>query len=281
MMDWENLRHFAEFATRGSLAAAARQLGVEHATVARRIAALEEALSLKLIDRRGRRLVLTGAGDRIGAIVERMVKDARAVSRVADGARSELRGKVTISAPPALAVTTLAAPLVALQQEHRALTIHLTGESRTASLERREADVAIRLSRPEAGDLVVMRLGNMAFRLYASPRYLIGKSEGEWSFIGYDAPMNRSPQQLALEKLAAGRPFGFLASSLEIQQAAARAAAGIAMLPDFMAATDPDLVLAAPKDPPLLRDVWLVVHSDMKDAAPIRAVIRCLREIHF
>jgi DNA-binding transcriptional LysR family regulator len=278
MMDWENLRHFAALAAGGTLLAAARQLGVEHATVARRTAALEDELGLKLIDRRGRRLVLTTDGERIAAIVGRMEKDAGAITRAADGARSQLAGEVTISAPPALAAASLTAPLVALHKQHPALTIRVIGESRSASLERREADIAIRLSRPEAGDLTLTKLGDVSFRFYASPTYLIGTTEAEWRFIGYDASMGRAPQQVALAKIASGRPFVFRSNDLEIQQAAARAGAGVAILPDFMAATDSDLVLVAPDVPPLLRGIWLLVHSDMKEAAPIRAVVRCLRE---
>lgn len=115
-MDWENLRHFSAFATHGSLAGTARTLGIEHATVARRIAALE----------------------------------------------------------------------------------------------RREADIAIRLSRPEEGDLTIMKLGVMSFRLYASPAYLEHTPEPQWTFIGYDGPMASAPQQMKLREIAADRRIAFL-----------------------------------------------------------------------
>jgi DNA-binding transcriptional LysR family regulator len=277
-MDWENLRHFAALAAGGTLTAAARQLGVEHATIARRVAALEAELGLRLVDRRGRRLTLTAEGERIAAIAERIDREARAVARVADGARSDLAGEVTISAPPALAAARLVEPLVALRARHPALVIRVVGEARMASLDRREADIAIRLSRPESGDLTVTKLGTMAFRLYASPAYLAATPQAEWGFIGYDAPMDRSPQQLALNDLAAGRRLVFLANAPEIQQAAACAGAGIAILPDFMAGAYSSLVRVTPDAPPLLRDIWMLVHSDIRGAAAIRAVTRCLRE---
>lgn len=107
MADWENLRYFAALAQAGTLSGAARQLHVEHATIARRIAALETELNLKLVDRRGRRLSLTVDGERIAALVEHMEKDAQAIDRAAESARSELTGDVTISAPPALAAAML------------------------------------------------------------------------------------------------------------------------------------------------------------------------------
>ncbi|PZO63918.1 MAG: LysR family transcriptional regulator [Paracoccus denitrificans] len=277
-MDWENLRHFAALAATGSLSGAARQLGVEHATIARRIAALEAALGLKLVDRRGRRVTLTADGDRIAAITERIELDAQAIERVADGARSELTGKVTISAPPALAAAMLTAPLVELQKGNPGLTIRLVGEVRSVALERREADIAVRLSRPEDGDLTVMKLGEIVFHPYAGAAYLAETPEADWCFIGYDAPMNRSVQQCTLEEFAAGRRFAFETSTSEIQHAAVLAGAGIALLPDFLVAAETSLVRVPQGTPPLVRDVWLVVHTDMKGAALIRTVIKALKK---
>lgn len=278
-MNWDDLRHFAALATAGSLSAAARILGVEHATVARRIATLEETLGVSLVDRRGRRWTLTSEGERIAAIAERMEKDALAVRRAADGARSELTGTITISAPPALAVKYLTTPLVALRAQHPGLTIRIIGEARTAPLDRGEADIAIRLSRPDSGDVMILKVGEMPFRLYASPAYLIATSEADWCFVGYDVPVGRAPQQAALEDYAAGRPFSFHTSSLEIQQAAARAGAGIAALPDFMAESDSELVLAVPNTMLLSRDIWLVIHSDLRRSASVRMVVQTIKAI--
>ncbi|TWB09199.1 DNA-binding transcriptional LysR family regulator [Nitrospirillum amazonense] len=276
-MDWEDLRHFAALATGGTLSAAARTLGVEHATVARRVAALEQALGLKLVDRRGRRLALTAEGERIAAVADRMARDARTVRRLADGARSDIAGTVTISAPPALAVLLLAPVLAALRQRHPALTLTLLGEVRSASLERREADIAVRMSRPTEGDLTARKLVPLPFHLYATPAYLAATAPAGWVFIGSAAPLDQSPQQQVLEGLAAGRPTVFQGNTVEIQQAAAASGIGVALLPDFMAANDPRLA-AVPGPPVLSRDMWLVVHSDMTASAPIRATLRCIEE---
>src|SRR3990167_8104567 len=144
-MDWDDLRHFSAFVAAGSLAGAARALRIEHATVARRIASLEARLKLKLVDRRGRRLTLTPEGEKVAALATDMAETIGAVERLADGARSELNGEVTISAPPAYAALVLAPGLIPLRARHPALRIRLLGETRMASLERREADIAVRL----------------------------------------------------------------------------------------------------------------------------------------
>lgn len=278
-MNWDDLRHFSALATAGSLSAAARTLAVEHATVARRIASLEASLGIPLVDRRGRRWTLTAEGERVAAIAANMENEARAIRRTADGARSELSGTVVISAPPALAALALTAPLVDLQRRHPRLTLRIIGEARAASLDRAEADIAIRLTRPEKGDLTITRLGRVDFRLYASPAYLADTAEENWRFIGSDGPLAQAPQQAALENLAAGRVFAFYSGSLDIQQAAARNGAGIAALPDFMGLGDAGLVPAVPGARLVSRDIWLVVHSDLKRAAAVKAVMGQLRSV--
>mgnify|MGYP000636901199 CR=1 FL=1 len=276
-MDWENLRHFLAFATHGSLSGAARALGVEHATVARRIAALEAHLSIKLVDRRGRRLILTPDGERISAIAHAMGADADAIERAAAGTRAEVSGEIAISAPPSFTAARLVAPLAALQKRHPGLRIRLIGESRSAALEKREADIAIRLSRPEEGELTIVKLAVMTFRLYASRAYLAETPERDWTFIGYDSAMALAPQQVKLRDIAAGRPITLTASTAEIQLAAVRAGVGIAILPDFLTEGDATLQRVSADDAVFRRDVWLAVHSDMKAATGIRTVIEALK----
>jgi DNA-binding transcriptional LysR family regulator len=278
MADWENMRHFAALAQTGTLSGAARLLRVEHATIARRTAALETELNLKLVDRRGRRLSLTADGERIAALVECMQKNARAIDRAAEGARSELAGDVTISAPPAVAAAMLTRPLVALRRQHPGLKICILGETHHASLDRREADIAIRLSRPADGDLVIVKLAELTLRLYGSPAYLAQTPPQDWSFIGYLESMDAASQQAALIEQMAGRPFGIRASTLEIQYSLVREGGGVAMLPDFMAVSDPALVPAPSGLQPVVRDVWLVLHTDMKGSAAIRAVVNSIRD---
>ena len=102
MFDWEDLRYFATFAREKSLSAAARHLKVDHATVARRIASLESALNLKLVDRRPRSYDLTANGERIAALGSKMEDEAFAVGRAAMAGQMGLTGEVSVSAPPTM-----------------------------------------------------------------------------------------------------------------------------------------------------------------------------------
>lgn len=280
MPDWENLRHLAALVRGGSLSAAARLLGVEHATVARRIASLEAELGVRAVDRRGRKLMLTTEGARLAEIAERMEQEAMAAERLAKSGQ-RITGTVTISAPPAFATHLLVAPLVRLQALHADLTIHLLGEARMASLERREADLAIRLDRPQKGDLSSVRLCTIDFRAYASPGYLAATAPKDWTFVGYgDELMRNSPQERQLRTLAAGRRVAMLANTVELQAASVRAGAGIAILPEFAAENDPTIVVVDNAAQPLTREVWLIVHTDLRSAPAVRAVIDTLKT-HF
>jgi DNA-binding transcriptional LysR family regulator len=277
MPDWEHLRHFAALAEGGTLTAAARRLGVDHATVARRIASLERELGARLVDRRGKRLTLTPAGEQVAAMAGQMAAQAVAIERAVGGEQSEVAGQVTISAPPAFSAAMLAEPLVHLRREHPELLICVLGETRYSSLGQREADIAIRFGRPTAGDLTVVKVGVVTFRLYGSPDYLRTTAAPDRRFIGYDETLEASPQQVAVRRLAGGKPLAFRSSTIELQMALARAGGGVVAAPDYLAARDPLLVRAS-DDEIVRREVWLIFHTDLKGSAPVRTVADCLRE---
>ncbi|NRB18177.1 MAG: LysR family transcriptional regulator [Rhodobacteraceae bacterium] len=280
-MNWDDLRHFAGFAKAGSLSGAARDMHVEHATIARRIASLEATLRMKLVDRRGRRLVLTSDGVQIAAIASRIEADTEHVLRLAKGTSSKVMGDVTISAPPSLAATMLAAPLTRLRKQHPDLNVHVSSESETVSLDRREADIAIRLKRPENGDLTAMKLGEIPFRLYGQASYLKRTAQADWTYIHLHGALSDSPQQIDVKARNQGRSIGVSTDQIEMQRAFVLSGAGVAMLPDFLAVLAPSLAKAEPQEQSLLREVWLVIHTDMKSAAPVQAVIGALRTMRF
>ena len=275
-IDWDDLRHFLALAQAGTFLGAARQIGVEHATISRRIAALEKNLGRKLVDRRGRRIILTGDGEQVAGHAALVAQQMAVIEQLGRASATETRGHVRISAPPALSSVLLAKPVAALRREHPGVEITLVGEKRLASLNRREADIAVRMSRPEDGDYAITRLGDMAFHLYAAKTYLESVPEAQWTFIGYDEGMNTSPQQLRLTELAAGRPIAIRSSVLEFQAAAARLGGGVVLLPDF-AVTDADGLRRIGDENALTREIWLVVHAEIRDVPAVRVVMEALK----
>jgi DNA-binding transcriptional LysR family regulator len=277
MADWENLRHFVVLAREGTLSGAARLLGVDHATVARRVAALEAETGLKLIDRRARSYQLTDEGRHIAATATPMEEAAFAVARAVQAAKPGLRGEVSISSPPSVANALIAPRLFRLRRQHPEIRIKLIGEKRAASLSRREADVALRLSRPPEPGLIARKIGSFGFSLYGSPVYLKETPRHAFSFIGYDGSMDSAPQQVWLKALAGDDDF-VLRSNLENQAAAARTGVGVAVLPHFLGDPDPGLTRYEISPAPPRRDVWLLVHRDIRRAPAVRAVLDFLVE---
>jgi DNA-binding transcriptional LysR family regulator len=276
MFDWEDLRHFVALAREHTLSAAARGLKVDHATVARRIAALEASLGIKLVDRRPRSYALTADGERIAALAARMEEASFAVGRAVRAAQPGLAGEVSISAPPLLASTLIAPRLVELRKTHPDIHVRLIGEKRSASLSRREADLAVRLSRPTEKRLVVRKIGAIAFVLYATPGYLAAHEPESFEFIGYDQSLDEVPQQRWLKAAAGGRAIVLRTDDIDSQRAAARAGVGIAPLPRYLGDADAALVPLDLRMKSVSRDVWLVVHGDLRRAPPVRAVMAFL-----
>ncbi|MWV21374.1 LysR family transcriptional regulator [Methylobacterium sp. 2A] len=275
MLDWQDIHYFAVLAQAGSLSAAARALGVDHVTVGRRVAALEQALALPLVERLPRRTTLTREGAAVAALADEMAGTVQAIARRARGYADAAKATVRISAPPAVAARLIAPQVARFRQAHPGITLVLSGLSRMAALDRGEAEIAVRLTRPEDPDLVIRRIGVMRFALYATPEQAARPPE-DWTFIGYDAALDHVVQQAWLRSLLDGRPIVFQASDLFGQQEAARAGLGAAVLPCFMGDGDPALVRLATGLTPPTRAIWLATYPDLKRAPGIRAALAFL-----
>ncbi len=277
-MDWQDLRHFAILARTGSLSAAARELDVDHATVGRRVGALEHALGLRLVDRLPRRVLLTEEGRAVASLVASMEQTAQLIERRARGAGAAAAATVRISAPPAVAARLVAPHVAEFHRDHPAITLILSGATEMAALDRGEADLALRLSRPTDPDLIVSRIGVMHFGLYATAEQAALPAQ-HWRFIAYDKKLDHVPQQVWLKSLLAGRPVVFQASDLFGQQEAARAGMGAAVLPRFIGDADPALVRLPTASEPPARDLWLATYPDLKRSPALRRVMDFLGRI--
>lgn len=275
-MNWEDLRHFLALAETGSLSEAARVLGVDHTTVARRVAALETALSLRLIDRLPRAVMLTAEGQAIARLGKPMQEASLALQRAASGVADTLAGPVRVSAPPAFATLVLAPHIATLKARHPGIIVDLGSDQRTADLDHREADIAVRLSRPTADGLIARKVGEIPFALYAARGY--DKPPAEWTFITHDGFPTVLPQQRWLDQIIGDRPVAFRTNDVITMAIAARAGLGVAVLPYFVGEDDPGLIRLPSPEPPPVRDIWLVVHDDLRRAPRVRAVMEFLIE---
>ncbi|HEX7079419.1 MAG TPA: LysR family transcriptional regulator [Gammaproteobacteria bacterium] len=167
----------------GTLSGAARKLKVDHATVSRRLAALEAALDVRLVDRLPRACRLTAIGRNVLERAMEMESAAHDISRLARSAHAPLSGRVTLSAPPVLVTHLFAEHVARFRKDYPDIRLSLSAQGQQISLSRREADVAVRLVKPVEKGNVARKIGNMHFGLYAHRSYIYLSAPERWQFI--------------------------------------------------------------------------------------------------
>lgn len=278
-LDWQDVRYFVALARHGRLAATARALRVNHATVARRIDDLEATLGCALFERRPEGYTLTAEGK--AALAEAEAMDEAALSlRDRLKAGTEIRGLVRLTAPRSLLDCFLVQRLGALHERHPGIDLELIGDSRVLSLARRDADMALRMGSPKDSDLVARRLGTVGYGLYASPAYARKLANGEaLAVIGYDPESDFIGEATWIVRRFPDQRFSFRSNSQTSQAAAARAGYGVALVPDFIAAGDPALKRVFPAERVPEPDLWLLMRRDLAKVPRIRAVADHLIEL--
>jgi DNA-binding transcriptional LysR family regulator len=278
-LDWQDVRYFVALARYGTLAATARALRVNHATVARRIENLEALLDCALFERRPEGYTLTVEGK--AALAEAAVMDEAALSlRDRLKAGTEIRGLVRLTAPRSLLDYFLVQRLSALHERHPGIDLELIGDARVLSLARRDADMALRMGSPKDSDLIARRLGTVGYGLYASPAYARKIAKGEpLAVIGYDPESDFITDAVWMVRRFPDQRFAFRSNSQVSQAAAARAGFGVALAPDFIAASDRGLKRVFPEEPVPEPDLWLLMRRDVAKIPRIRAVADYLIEL--
>jgi DNA-binding transcriptional LysR family regulator len=278
-LDWEDLRYFVALARHGTLSATARDLRVNHATVARRVASLEGAVGRPLFDRRADGYALTADGKAVLDEARAMDEAALSVLRRLD-AGPQLIGLVRLAAGRVLAERFLIDRLRAFHERYPAIDLEVIGGSRIVSLARREADLALRYGSPKDSDLIARRVATIGFGLYASRDYRTRLDAGAApAFIGFDDESDFIAEAAWLAQEFGERRFAFRANSQTTQAAAARAGFGVALLPRYLAAGDPDLVPVSLTKRLPDREIWLVIRRDLRNVPRVRAVTDYLVEV--
>ena len=280
-LDWGHLRFFLELVRTGSHARAAQRLGVDRATVGRRVAALEEALGIALFDRGPQGWSCTAAGQELSELASRVEQDVLALARHVDASDRAISGSVRLTTATHIASLLLAPALPALRARHPGLVVEVVADQRQFDLSRREADLALRMGRPRDAGLVTRRLAEVAYGLYAARAARAGRRAVDFEaddFVGFEDSLSGVPQERWLERMAPGRRVVFRSNSTASLQAAVRAGIGVAVLPRFVADCDPALMrLEGPEPTP--HELWLLVHGDLRRSPRDRAVIEWVDEL--
>jgi DNA-binding transcriptional LysR family regulator len=271
--NWDDLRIILAAYRGGTVSDAARLLDVNESTVVRRIAQLEEWLGARLFNRVQGKLAATEAGVEIAELAERIELEVQNSTRVIGGTDSRVAGTVRITAVPFMVNRILIPALPTLLSTHPELHVELVADARSLSLTRREADVAIRLARPrDEMRIVARKIGEITFGVYARG----GTDPRSLRWITYDDRMNDLPQAEWITRVIADRdePVGQLkVNDAEALLSGVQAGLGKTLLPVPVADKSPGLVRLDAYPCDLSREIWMLVHPDLRKLNRVRTVI--------
>lgn len=283
--DWNDLKSFLAVARSGRLTVAAARLRVDHSTLSRRIAGLEQDLKARLFDRSPTGYMLTEQGSSLLAIAEDVERLTIGAGDMVGGTAANVAGTVRIGSPEGFGSYFLAPRIAALKDMYPQLIIQLVAASAVFSLARRDADIVISVSRPPAGRLTVSKLIDYDLALYAAPAYLDTRELIATSndlaghrFVSYIGDLLTFPELDVLQHVAPDGATSLESSNLVAQLRATLAGAGLCVLPAFLAEGEAGLVRVLSREVCLTRSLWLTVHQDLAGLGRVKAVVRFIRE---
>jgi DNA-binding transcriptional LysR family regulator len=280
-MDWQSLRIFLLASRHSSLRAAADELGMSLPTLSRRLRAFEDSLAIRLFTRTPRGLTLTPHGTALAAAaapgLERMAEVQRFAARLAAPSVATV---IRISATEPIVSEVLAPRVGELLAMNPGGPIELRVENRIVSIALNDADIAIRLARPDGDSLMAKRVASLRMGIYASAgRAAAMRDDADaWRrepWLAYDDSYGEIPERRWIEEQGLSGQVALRTSSTRALQKAVGAGAGLAILPAMLASVDDRLAeIEVPTTAELAhRPVWAVWHRDRNRDRRLRAVV--------
>ena len=286
MYDWNDLKYFLELSRQGKLVRAAVRLQVDHSTVSRRIASLEQQLNVRLFDKSPSGYQLTDAGLRLLPHAEQIETRCNRVYQDIAGKDARLSGTVRVATPEALGTQVIARHVTEFARQHPDIEIELVAETRRLSLSKREADIAISLSRPESGRLVAWKLCDYRLQLYGSSEYLDQRAPIHdvddlihHDFVSYIEDRIEMPELRFFDSTVKNAHVVFRSSNVSAQFNAILEGIGLGLVHCFMARREPRLRVVLPDAISVQRSYWLQVHEDLRHVARVDAVCEFLSRV--
>jgi len=281
MVDWDDLRFFLAVARAGSVSAAARALRVHHATVSRRVHAFEQRVGARLFDRLPGGWATTTAGEEMRAAALRVEGEMQALDRRVLAQDTDLSGRLRVALADSAAYALLP-ELRAFSLAYPQIELELTAANHLTNLTRREADVAIRVTRSPAEHLVGRKVGTVVFALYGSTDYLSARGKAaaldQHLWLGWDESLAELDVARWMRENVPNAHIIARFDSVLIAYHAAREGFGICFLPCALADRDATLRRV---DSELLvpcGSMWLLTHPDLRRTARVRRFIEFMGE---
>lgn len=284
-MNWDDTRIFLALTRTPSLRAAARSLGIDQATVGRRLNALEAGLGAKLFLRAKDGYLLTAAGEAALAAARRMEAAALDLHAKIEGQDDSPAGVVRVTSTDSIATDLLLPAIERLQQRWPLIRVDLEVSTQLLSLGRRQADIAFRNVRPEAPELVVRRIVSWPVGLFASAAYLerFGLPEPEHELrdhrlVVYAPYLDKGPFPVMAGVAARQARVAMAASSSLMVRKAVAAGIGLGEMPLWMGEREGLVRIWPQRRRPNDYEVWQVMHPDLQRTARVRATAQFLSE---
>lgn len=280
-LDWDHLKIFLAVARSGQILAAANALKLDHATVSRRLNALEAQLQARLFERSPAGCILTAPGEQLLPLAERVEADILNIEAVIADANLELSGTVKIGAADGFGTYFLAPRMGELLREHPGINLKLMPLPKDFSVSKREVDIVVALQPPTDNRLICQRLIDYELNLFVSDRYpkrnLPRNSLSELRDHTAVTPIIEFayPTMDFFQEIAGHAQTTYECASVAAQLEAVLAGVGIGVLPNYMARHLPNVRVVLPHVS-YSRTYWLISHPDGRDVARVAKARRLI-----
>jgi DNA-binding transcriptional LysR family regulator len=280
-MDWNDLKFFLEVVRAGTTLGASKTLRVSQSTVARRIAALEEALGLVLFDKLQSGYVLTEAGTGLVPAAEQAEANVASFTALAGSSQRGLSGIVRLTTNETFANYFLVRALYEFRKAYPGIRLELITGDRMLDIGGGEADVAVRAGpRPVQGELVGKRLAMDIWSVYCSPAYAaqhgIPRDAAEikgHGFISVDRKLYAGPLIDWVDAHVAEEDIALRQSSLSNIIAGIESGLALGMMSDFLLDHNPKFIKCFTPEVQHESEIWLITHERLRHLPRVRAVM--------
>ncbi len=277
--DWDDLRHFLAVARHGSTIQAAKALGINQSTVQRRIGALESKLDRRLFERRPEGYRLTRVGEELRPIAERIESGVAEFTRCSASSATELVGTIRVTCPETAGYRIIKSPILeTFYARYPGLRVEMVMVDRVLDLAKGEADIAFRTSDPKDEALVVRKIAEVPWAVFASRAYIERRGAPEQigdivnhDVVQFDDPIAEHPGARWLKKVAPQARVTARCTSTPALVLAVKSGAGISPLPVIAVENEPDVVCLFDAIPELRLPFNLLIHRDMRRSPRVRA----------
>jgi DNA-binding transcriptional LysR family regulator len=273
---WDDLRFILAIGKEGSLSGAARRLAVNHATVFRRLKAMEEAIGVRLFERQPEGYVATAAGAEAIEIAEELEEKVATLERRIVGRDCKPSGTVRITTVESILLEVFPAMVDRFRAKHPEIELELISSTAQLNLSRRDADVAVRATPSPPELLVGRRLATIASAAYAPAAFAPPSDLGDLGrlpWIGYDESLAHLKAARWLTRFLGEKPPAIRVNNVLAVKTMVEAGVGVGFMPCFMGDTGTSITRVIDPDPQWNSDLWILTHPDLRQVPRVRAVM--------